>query len=77
MNAASQKERILKHCEKYGSITVRDAVVILNINSPTKRISELRQMGYIVEKETVTKTLLNGEKSRFDRYFIRKGECCG
>ena len=39
MDKATQKHKILQYCAEHGSITVRDAVVKLNINSPTKRIS--------------------------------------
>lgn len=73
MDKATQKNKILAFCEKYGSITVRDAFEKLNINSPTKRISELRASGhYEVETFEEKETNSLGETVRFNRYFIRK-----
>jgi hypothetical protein len=76
MDKATQKNKILAFCEAYGSITVRDAFEKLNINSPTKRISELRASGqYDIEvfEESNVNTL--GENVRYNRYFIRKRAC--
>lgn len=44
----TQNQRILKHLEKAGSITVREAIVEYSIQSLTKRISELREAGHNV-----------------------------
>lgn len=70
MDKESQKARILAYCKEKGSVTVREAVVKLNINSPTKRISELRQAGYDVQHLDEVRVKDNGEKVRFRRYFI-------
>lgn len=67
-----QHEKILDYCEKHGSITVREAFVELNINSPTKRISELRRAGYAVEQETLTRINSSGRKVRYVRYQIKR-----
>lgn len=67
----TQKAKILAYCKEHGSITVRDAFTKLNINSPTKRISELRQAGYGVETIEEVKTKENGETVRYNRYFIK------
>ena len=73
MNKATQKSKILAFCDKYGSITVRDAFEKLNINSPTKRISELRASGqYDIETYEESNVNLLGETVRYNRYFIRK-----
>ena len=69
MDKATQRTKILNYCAEYGSITVRDAVVKLNINSPTKRISEMRQKGYDVQ--TTDESNANGV--RYRRYFIAAG----
>ena len=45
MNPATQKGKILGYCAEHGSITIRDAFEKLHINSPSKRISELRKSG--------------------------------
>ena len=67
---ATQRSKILQYCAEHGSITVREAFEKLNINSPTKRISELRSMGYDVQTFDETKTKDNGETVKFRRYFI-------
>lgn len=73
MDKATQKNKILAFCEKYGSITVRDAFEKLNINSPTKRISELRASGqYDIEVFEENNVNGIGETVRYNRYFIRK-----
>ena len=75
MARVTQIQRILTYCAEHGSITNREAVVKLNINSPTKRISELRSSGdydvQVVEEQRVKD---DGEVVRFNRYFIKKLE---
>lgn len=71
MGNATQKAKILAYCKEHGSITVREAFTKLNINSPTKRISELRQMGYDVQTFEETRVKDGGETVRFTRYFIK------
>lgn len=77
----SQRMKILQYCEENGSITNRDAFVKLNINSPTKRISELRFMGYDVQTVKETRINSSGDEVKFNRYFItapeRPGVPCG
>lgn len=70
---ATQPAKILAFCKEHGSITVRDALM-LDINSPRKIISDMRQKGYDVQ--TVRETRVNsiGETVRFNRYFIKEGE---
>lgn len=70
MDKATQKVKILNWCKEHGSITVRDAFVNLNINSPTKRISELRQAGYGVKTVDEERVKDSGEIVRYTRYFI-------
>jgi hypothetical protein len=72
MDAATQKAKILNYCDCYGSITIREAFTKLNINSPTKRISELRNSGqYIVDSIDESKTDEDGNTTRWKRYFIK------
>ena len=74
MNAETQQAKILAYCKQHGSITIREAFTKLHINSPSKRISELRNSGrYEVSDVTESKTK-NGETTRWKRYFIK--ECC-
>ena len=69
---STQRGKILAYCAEHGSITVRDAVVKLNINSPTKRISEMRRSGYDVRSIEETRVKDNGEVVRYKRYFIKE-----
>ena len=72
---ATQKARILAYCKKHGSITVRDMCEELKMNSPTKRISEMRHSPfYDVQSVTETKVKDNGETVRYNRYFIKPAE---
>lgn len=73
MDKATQKRKILEYCAEHGSITVRDAFEKLHINSPTKRISELRAAGYDVQTFDETKTKTDGNTVKFRRYFIGGG----
>lgn len=70
MDKVTQRQKILNYCDEYGSITVREAFEKLNINSPTKRISELKASGYDVSYIDVSKAKENGETVKFRRYFI-------
>lgn len=74
MDKATQRGKILAYCAEHGSITCRDALVKLNMNSPRKRISELSRMGYDVRKEWETRTNDSGETVRYLRYYITKEE---
>lgn len=71
MDNATQRAKILNYCANHGSITVREAFE-LDINSPTKRISEMRKSeNYDVQTVSETRIKRNGEKVRYNRYFIR------
>lgn len=73
MDKATQKAKILAYCAEHGSITIRDAAVKLDINSPSKRISEMRLSGdYDVQQVEEVRTNQNNETKRYMRYFITK-----
>ena len=73
MDKATQKAKILAYCIEHGSITIREAFTKLNINSPSKRISEMRLSGnYDVQQVEETKINRSGETKRYMRYFIKK-----
>jgi hypothetical protein len=63
--------KILDYCAVHGSITNRDANVKLDINSPTKRISELVKAGYDVQKVRETRVNSSGREVRYVRYYIQ------
>lgn len=73
MDKATQRGKILGYCAEYGSITIREAFEKLHINSPSKRISEMRLGGYNVQTVDETKVKDSGEVVRYKRYFIREG----
>ena len=70
MDKATQRSKILAYCAEHGSITVREAFTELGINSPTKRISEMRKSG----EYTVTVVEERNEDKRWNRYFIAAKE---
>ena len=72
MDKATQRAKILAYCKEHGSITVREAAVKLDINSPTKRISEMRHGGYDVQDIKEEREKEDGSVVRFKRYFIRE-----
>lgn len=70
---ATQHSKILAYCNEHGSITVRDMCVKLDINSPTKRISEMRYSPiYDVQSIDETRTREDGSTVPYKRYFIKK-----
>ena len=60
----TQRDRMLSYLKQNGSITVRDAIFDLNINSPAKRIQELREMGYIIK----TDWIVTDQRTRYGVY---------
>lgn len=75
MDAITQRAKILKYCGEHGSITIREAFTKLDINSPSKRISEMRNSPfYTVESIVESKIDKYGNKKRWNRYFIRSNE---
>jgi hypothetical protein len=78
MDKATQRGKILAYCAEHGSITVREAAVKLDINSPTKRISEMRLSGiYDVKAIDETREKDDGSTVRYKRYFIKAVEANG
>ena len=70
VDKATQRSKILAYFLDNGSMTVRDAFEELNINSPTKRISELRRMGYDIVGIRETRIKKNGNKVGYIRYYL-------
>lgn len=60
----TQRDRLLSYLKQNGSITVRDAIFDLNINSPAKRIQELREMGYVIK----TDWIVTDQRTRYGVY---------
>ncbi len=74
MNPATQKGKILGYCAEHGSITIREAFEKLHINSPSKRISELRRAGFNVDSIMETRINADGDEVKFKRYFINHAD---
>lgn len=71
MDKATQRSRILAYCAEHGSITIREAFTELNINSPSKRISEMRKSGlWNVKAVDEIRTDKSGVTKRWKRYYI-------
>jgi hypothetical protein len=73
MNKVTQRRKILAYCQEHGSITIREAFTELNINSPSKRISEMRNsIDYIVDSIEESRPDTDGNTVRWKRYFIKE-----
>ena len=72
MDNETQELKIFDYCKKHGSITVRDAFNKLDINSPTKCISNMRRAGYDVKTVEEIRVKDSGKTVRYKRYFINE-----
>ena len=68
MDKLTQNAKIVNYIKENGSATVRELFIYCNINSPTKRLSELRKLGVITEE-----SCKSASGVPFKRYFL-KGE---
>ena len=64
----SQKEQILAHIEKYGSITPLEAQQFYSCMRLGARIWDLRRDGYDIMSEIVEVPTKNGGKARVAQY---------
>lgn len=70
----THNERVLAYCKQHGSITVREAYK-LDINSPTKVISNMRRSPkYDVQDIEESRVNSNNETVRYKRYYIKAVE---
>lgn len=73
MDKSTQRAKILNYCAEHGSITIREAFEELEINSPSKRISEMRlSVKYDVQAVREERIKPDGEVVRYKRYFIKE-----
>jgi Mn-dependent DtxR family transcriptional regulator len=68
---SNQRNKIIQYIRENGSATVRELFIYLNINSPTKRLSELRKLGLIRDEEE-RKLRQDGTVVRFKRYYLEE-----
>lgn len=72
----TQVEKILRHTEKYGSITTLEAFQEYGITRLASRIHDIKRAGFIVHKVTETSTNRFGEPVWYARYTITEGKRC-
>lgn len=70
---SNQRQMIVDYLKAHGSATVRELTIELNINSVTKRVSELCKMGIPITSTPETRVNTSGKKTRFVVY--RLGNC--
>ena len=63
----TQRDKVLGWLRTRGGLTVREAMLELNINSLPKRIEELRKMGYSIRTDWV-----NGKDARYGVYRLEE-----
>ena len=71
----AQRDKIIDYLEKNGSATIRELFIFCGINSPSKRLSEMRALG-LIDTVKCEKTNADGETVRFSRYYLRKEPVC-
>lgn len=69
-SAHSQKMKLLKHLQTYRSITSLEATQKYYILRPSNRISELKEQGYPIIKETIWKKKDDGSMTHYARYTL-------
>lgn len=67
----TQKERILKHLQDFGSITSWEAIKEYGCTRLSAYIYLLRKDGYIIENESVTTKNRYGDAVTFAKYQIK------
>lgn len=68
----TQCKRIVEYLRKYGSVTNYICLTDIGILSPTKRISELRRMGYPIDDRQEAVKNRYGDKCYVKRYFLNQ-----
>lgn len=69
----TQCERIMRHLEDYGSITSAEAQMEYGIARLASRVSELRKLGFPIEREMVRGKNRYGEPTRYAKYTLIRG----
>lgn len=67
----TQKERILKHLQDFGSITSWEAIKEYGCTRLSAYIYLLRKDGYIIENENITTKNRYGDAVTFAKYQIK------
>ena len=64
----TQNEKVLRHLQKFGSITPLDALKEYSIMRLASRISDLKRMGYKITSEIITTKNKFEESTRYSVY---------
>lgn len=67
---ANDRDLVLMHMEKYGSITPNEADEVYGIKRLSARINELRNMGYSIKTDMVSCRNRRGRISNFAKYSL-------
>ena len=70
----TQKDRILDHLEKYGSITTWQSFELYGDTRLSDKIYRLKKDNYEFDEEWITKTNRFGEKVTFKKYILKSKE---
>ena len=71
---ANDRDLVLMHLKKYGSITAKEAEDEYGIMRLASRINELRDMGYPIKTDLIAGKNKRGKTSNFARYSLVEGE---
>lgn len=66
-----QERKVYDWLAETGGSTVREIFIYLNINSPTKILSNLDKLG-LIDKQDAFRTNADGQKVWFKRYSLRR-----
>lgn len=69
----TQKERILQHLQKYGSITTWDSFTLYGDTRLGDKIYRLKRDNYKFNEEWVYRTNRYGKKIKFKKYILKEG----
>ncbi len=70
----NQKEKIIEHIKKYGSITSYEAYIDLGITQLGARLDDLKKEGYEFETEWITKKNKDETIVNFKKYYLKEQE---
>ena len=70
----NQKQKVIRHLEKFGSITPLEAMNDYSIMRLTSRICELKDEGYVIKSELVSGVNKFKEKVTFSKYTLLNEE---
>ena len=71
---ANDRDLVLMHMKKYGSITHNEADEEYGIKRLAARIGELRNMGYPIKTEMISCKNRRGRTSKYASYSLEEGD---